>query len=79
MGAGRDEDRSGASAEAIGHEVHDSVVEEVFLLVVLNKVPVAEGRADAVCGHGRNDCENHATETSVLSLDVVTNGSSPRG
>ena len=79
MSARRDEDRRVAPPKTVGHEVRDPVIEEVFLLVVLNEVPGGDVRAEAICRHGRDDCENHATETPVVGLDVVTNDSSPTG
>ncbi len=42
------EDGGVAPAQAVGHEVRDPVVEEPFLLVVLDEVPIGHGRGHPV-------------------------------
>src|SRR5438477_489224 len=49
---GRDEDLVVAPTQASAHEVGDPVVKERFLLVVLNQVPIAQGRRRTAYRHG---------------------------
>jgi hypothetical protein len=51
MGGRRDQNGSVVPSQTVGHEGRDPVVEERFLLVVLDEVPVAGGRDDPVRGH----------------------------